>query len=92
MTTSTTALWIVEVEDQCAQPLVGHDGCAYTSPPQPSLQALALVRVLLGCPQRDLDLADQQWTCAVAGGKRVIRLHPADAAGQLTLADPTTTP
>ena len=43
-------LYVVEVDVACVASLVGHTGCTYASPPQPSRQALALVRILLGCP------------------------------------------
>jgi len=55
------------------------------SPPQPAGQAIALVRALLGCPQRLLDPAQTTWRCAIAGGQRTIHLHAATAAGQLAL-------
>jgi hypothetical protein len=78
-------LFIVEVDDQCDHRLVGHIGCSYISPPQPATQALALVRALMGCTQRPLDVADTPWTSPIAGGRRVIHLHRADADGQLTI-------
>ena len=78
-------LFIVELNDQCDQRLVGHSGCSYTSPPQPEGQALALVRALLGCTQRRLDVHDTPWTAPIAGGQRVVRLHRAQADGQLTI-------
>ena len=78
-------LFIVELDDQCDERLVGHAGCSYTSPPQPAAQALALVRALLGCTQRRLEVRDTPWTAPIAGGRRVIRLHPARADGQLTI-------
>lgn len=79
-------LYVVEVDDQCAQQLIGHAGCAYASPPQPAGQALALVRILLGCPQHELTVAQSPWSCAIAGGRRTIRLHRASADGQLALS------
>jgi hypothetical protein len=78
-------LFIVEVEDRCQAQLVGHSGCAYASPPQPAAQALALVRALLGCPQNIVQVTDSPWRCAVAGGRRTIRLHPASADDRLRL-------
>ena len=78
-------LYIVELDDQCDYRLVGHSGCSYTSPPQPAGQALALVRALLGCAQLALEPDDAPWKAAIAGGKRVIRLHRARADGQLTI-------
>lgn len=78
-------LYIVEIDDQCDHRLVGHTGCTYTSPPQPAVQALALVRALLGCTQRRLEVEDAPWRAPIAGGQRVIRLHRARADGQLTI-------
>ncbi len=85
--TDHPTLYVVEVNDTCAEPLVGrgHTGCTYASPPQPAGQAIALVRALLGCPQRLLDPAQTPWHCAIAGGQRTISLHAATAAGQLAL-------
>ena len=81
----TAQLFIVEVHDRCEPRLVDHAGCRYSSPPQPAEQALALVRLLLGCPTHQLDADQAPWQCAVAGGKRTIRLHAAHADGQLHL-------
>lgn len=79
------SLFIVEVDDQCDHRLVGHTGCSYTSPPQPVMQALALVRALLGCTQRPLDVDDAPWKAPIAGGQRIVHLHRAEADGQLTI-------
>jgi hypothetical protein len=78
-------LYVVEVDDRCDPHLVGHTGCAYASPPQPAVQALALVRTLLGCPQIPLAVHEAPWRQAIAGGTRTIRLHRADAGGQLRI-------
>jgi hypothetical protein len=78
-------LYVVEVDDRCQAQLVGHSGCSYASPPQPAVQALGLVRALLGCPQHALSVHDSPWRCAIAGGTRTIRLHAAAADGQLRL-------
>ncbi|MGO9959179.1 MAG: hypothetical protein ACLP50_24960 [Solirubrobacteraceae bacterium] len=78
-------LYIVEVDDQCAERLAGHTGCSYASPPQPQPQALALVRALLSCPQYHLEISQAPWRIAIAGGQRTIRLHPASPTGQLSL-------
>jgi hypothetical protein len=43
------------------------------------------VRALLGCPSDDIAVADQPWRTPIAGGRRVIRLHAAQADGQLTI-------
>jgi hypothetical protein len=80
-----TQLYIVEVDDQCNPQLAGHTGCAYASPPQPEIQALALVRVLLNCAQSPLAIDDAPWSGPIAGGQRIIRLHTAHADGQLTI-------
>jgi hypothetical protein len=86
MTThADSQLYVVEVDDHCAAQLVGHTGCSYASPPQPAVQALALVRALLGCPQHNLEIAGSPWRYAIAGGQRTVRLHPARADGQLTI-------
>lgn len=79
------ALYVLEVEDDCAAALVGHGGCSYASPPQPATQVLALVRILLGCPERELRLDQAPWSCPIAGGRRTIHLHPATPGGQLAL-------
>jgi hypothetical protein len=79
------SLFVVEVDDRCEPRLSGHGGCSYASPPQPAVQALALVRLLLGCPQGELQVTQAPWRCAIAGGSRTIRLHPAGADGQLLM-------
>ena len=78
-------LYIVELDDQCDESLVGHSGCSYTSPPQFAGQALALVRALLGSTQRPLEIDEGTWKAPIAGGQRVIRIHRANADGQLTI-------
>lgn len=78
-------LYIVEVEDQRDARLAGHSGCSYISPPQPPGQALALVRALLGGTPEPLEIADSPWKAPIAGGRRVIRVHRAQADGQLTI-------
>ena len=76
--TAADTLVVVEVRDRINPALAGHDGCAYTSPPQQREHALRLVALLLGCPS---DLVDERetWTASVAGGRRTITLttiHP----------------
>ena len=88
MATTVQQLYIVEVDDQCDHRLVGHTGCSYTSPPQPERQALALIRALLNCTQATLAASDSTWAAPIAGGRRIIRLHPASADGQLTINSP----
>jgi hypothetical protein len=78
-------LYIVEVDDQCDPRLVGHSGSSYASPPQPEVQALALVRMLLGSSTRALAVAEAPFRTPIAGGQRVIRLHRAAADGQLQI-------
>ena len=78
------SLFIVEVDDQCDHRLVGHSGSSYASPPQPEVQALALVRVLLGSSARALAV-QEEWRTPIAGGQRVVRLHRAGANGQLLI-------
>ena len=79
------ALYIVEVDDQCDPRLVGHSGSSYASPPQPEVQALALVRMLLGSSTRALAVAEAPFRTPIAGGQRVIRLQRAAADGQLQI-------
>lgn len=79
-------LYIVEVDDQCDPRLVGHSGSSYASPPQPEVQALALVRMLLGPSSRRLQIQDEPFRAPIAGGQRVIRLHRARPDGQLEIS------
>ena len=58
---SDQQLYIVEADYRCQAQLVGHSGCSYASPPQPAVQALALVRILLNCPQQPLEASDAPW-------------------------------
>jgi hypothetical protein len=76
--TTADGLVVVAVRDRINPALAGHEGCAYTSPPQRREHALSLVALLLGCPS---DLVDDRhsWTTSVAGGRRTITLttiHP----------------
>jgi hypothetical protein len=48
------------------------------------VQALTLVRALLGSPHVELAVEDGSWRCAVASGQWIV-LHQAAADGQLTL-------
>ena len=71
-------LVVVAVCDRINPALAGHDGCAYTSPPQQREHALSLVALLLGCPAHLID-GRETWTTSVAGGRRTITLtvvHP----------------
>jgi hypothetical protein len=71
------ALYIVCVHDAIDGELAGHRGCAYSSPPQPHADALALVALLLGAHVRAAYAAPAKWTRSVAGGRRTITLAPA---------------
>ena len=74
--------YVVHVDDAAETRLVGDSGCSYVSPPQPRAQALALVRMLLGCVEPG---GDGPWGLAIAGGRRTIALLPAQPDGQLVL-------
>ena len=67
----------MEVRDHINAALAGHDGCAYTSPPQPRQHALELVALLLGRPSHLIADGRGKWTTAVAGGRRSITLTDA---------------
>ncbi len=69
--------YLVQVTDSVDERLAGHAGCSYTSPPHSHDQALALVRVLLGCPRGMAD-TDGPWQIAIAGGQRTLTLLLAD--------------
>lgn len=73
---SEHGLFVVHVLEQTNSALAGHDGCEYTSPPQPGPDALALVALLRGCPAQLTD-GRGSWTSAIAGGRRRITLAPA---------------
>ena len=82
----TAQLFIVEVHDRCEPRLVDHPGCRYSSPPQPAEQALALVRLLLACPDPPARARqDVRGSAPSPAGKRTVRLHAAHADGQLHL-------
>jgi hypothetical protein len=68
-------LVVVVVKESISEPLAERAGCTYVSPAQPREQAMALVALLLGSPNPG---AGERWTRAIAGGRRVIALHPAD--------------
>jgi hypothetical protein len=63
-------LMIVRVEDTIEPKLTGQTGGTYESPPQTHEQAMALVRLLLGC-DKDVD-GEREWGAPIAGGRRVI--------------------
>ena len=72
---SPNGLVVVEVSDHINPALAGHDGCQYTSPPQPAEQARSLVALLLGCTPDGLDVR-HSWTQPIAGGHRTITVTP----------------
>jgi hypothetical protein len=67
--------WVLRACDLVDARLAGHEGATYLSPPQPRASALALVALLIG--PTDADSGDH-WTVAIAGGRRVVDLTPAD--------------
>jgi len=73
-----TDLHVVSVTGSVTETLAGHSGLSYTSPPQPYHDALRLVGGLLGHhpnPTANDGRADQ-WTTAIAGGRRLVTLTP----------------
>ena len=58
--------YVVHVDDAVETRLVGDSGCSYVSPPQPRAQALALVRMLLGCAE---PAGDGGWRSPAAGAR-----------------------
>jgi hypothetical protein len=79
--TDENGLVVVHVRDAINAALAGHEGRAYTSPPQPHAQALALVELLLGCAAPGAE-GQRTWTVSVAGGRRTITLAPARDPGR----------
>jgi hypothetical protein len=79
---SPPALYLVRVLDSVDERLAGHGSRAYTSPPQPRDDALALVQLVLGGAVVPAD-GRQRWTgtVAIAGGRRTVTLERADRAG-----------
>ena len=73
-------LVVLRVEDEISQALTGHDGCSYQSPPQSRQQAITLARVLLGYTGEELN-GDERWSCAIAGGRRIVSVRGLDEPG-----------
>jgi hypothetical protein len=67
---------VVRIDDQINEALTGHAGNSYARPPQPREQALALVQVLLGYTNGQLD-SQAEWSCPIAGGRRRVAVKPA---------------
>jgi len=67
--------FVVEVQENVTEALIGHEGAVYVSPPQDREQALELVAVLLGHPTSENGVAGQLWRQAIAGGQRSVRLR-----------------
>jgi len=70
-------LFVVEVREDRARALAGHDGREYVSPPQEREQALQLVELMLGQDVTVNGERQQCWRQAVAGGQRSITLRRA---------------
>jgi len=79
---------VLHVEETINPALVGREGVAYQSPPMPRAEALALVRLLIGGNGRAGE--DSCWRCAIAGGRRTVRLEPAAGAGMNAHPRPST--
>ena len=68
-------LVVVEVNEAINPALAGPGEISYRSPPQPRDEALELVCILLGRRGQPPD-GGGPWTCAIAGGRRTVRLSP----------------
>lgn len=66
-------LVVVGVTESVAPALTGHEGVTYQSPPQSREQAMALVRLLLGCAGEPAN-GSACWVAPIAGGRRTITL------------------
>jgi hypothetical protein len=67
--------FVVTVRDDVDARIAGRVGGAYSSPPQPHADALALIGLLLGGPAADD--GSERWTWPVPGGRRTVTLTPA---------------
>ncbi len=74
-------LYVVEVDERCSEQLVGHAGCEYASSPQSPGQALSLVRILIGCPQRELSADQSPWSCWILLGREIASSEKRDRCG-----------
>jgi hypothetical protein len=71
----TDELVVVHVKDAINSILAGRGDVSYQSPPLPHEEAMNLVRMLLGRGE-EFALADERWTCPIAGGQRTVTLRP----------------
>ena len=67
-------LVVVHVTDAISATLAGHDGVEYQSPPLARVEALDLVRVLIGDDPAGIEATDWRWRCPIAGGQRTVTL------------------
>jgi hypothetical protein len=68
-----SGLYRITITDAIEPRLAGHDGCHYSSPPQPLDQARLLAAVLLGRADPHTDRC--RWRQAIAGGQRLIEIE-----------------
>jgi hypothetical protein len=67
-------LVVVHVTDAISTALAGHEGVEYQSPPLARVEALDLVRVLIGDDPAGIEATDWRWRCPIAGGQRTVTL------------------
>jgi hypothetical protein len=72
-------MFVVHVGDTISAALAGHEGVEYRSPSLPRVEALALVRVLLGDDRPAAET--RSWRCPIAGRQRTVKLEPAQSVG-----------
>ena len=72
---TTDELVVVHVKDTINSILAGRGDVSYQSPPLPYEEAMKLVRMLLG-RGKEFALAEERWTCPIAGGQRTVTLRP----------------
>lgn len=73
--------FVVEVREDIAKALTGHEGHMYVSPPQDREHALELVALLLGQSTSANGAVEGVWHRAIAGGRRSVRLRRAPEDG-----------
>jgi hypothetical protein len=67
-------LVVGHVTDAISTALAGHEGVEYQSPPLARMEALDLVRVLIGDDPAGIATPDWRWRCPIAGGQRTVTL------------------